>query len=172
MKLRSRLLVVAGLTAGVAGLAVVLAPTAPRIVADDAPKAGASAGTPTASTGDHWMFGDGPDRNFINMNPVSLSPEFPKKADDETAHEPGSRVKWKAALGSRAYGGPIIAGGRVYCGTNNENPRNSRDRGKPTDDNPAGTPVDKSVLMCFDEKSGNFLWQMVLDKLEGGSVND
>ena len=43
---------------------------------------------------------------------------------------------------------------------------------KPTDDAEEGLPIDKSVLMCFDEKTGEFLWQMVHDKLEAGQVND
>ena len=41
-------------------------------------------------------------------------------------------VLWKAALGNKAYGGPIIAGGKVYVGTNNEQPRNKRDVNKTT----------------------------------------
>ena len=81
-------------------------------------------------------------------------------------------MKWKEPLGSRAYGGPIVAGGKVFVGTNNENPRNKRDRGKPTDDNPEGPPIDKGIVMCFDEKTGKFLWQMVHDKLPSGQVND
>jgi len=171
MRLRSRLLLVAGLAGTAAGLAAVLAPAPARTVAADAPKA-ADAGAPAAAKGDHYMFGNGPDRNFANLDPVELSAEFPASPDDPQVHVLGNRVKWKATLGSRAYGGPIIAGGHVYCGTNNENPRNKRDRGKPTDDNPDGPPLDKSVLMCFDEKTGNFLWQMVHDKLESGIVND
>jgi outer membrane protein assembly factor BamB len=171
MKLRSRLLVVAGLAAGAAGLAVVLAPTPSRVVAGDEPKT-ASAPLAAPSNGDHVMFGNTPDRNFVNLRPVPFSAEFPKDPDDDKVHLLGNRVKWKAQLGSRSYGGPIVAGGKVFCGTNNENPRNKRDRGKATDDNPEGTPLDKGILMCFDEKTGDFLWQMVHDKLESGQVHD
>jgi outer membrane protein assembly factor BamB len=170
MKLPSRLLVVAGLTAGAVGLVAGLQPTPPRVTAGDDPKAGATPAAP--ANGDHVMFGNTPDRNFVNLRPVTLSAEFPKDPDDDKVHKLGNRVKWKAQLGSRAYGGPIVAGGHVYCGTNNENPRNKRDRGKPTDDNPEGPPLDKGVLMCFDEKNGDFLWQMVHDKLESGQVHD
>jgi outer membrane protein assembly factor BamB len=172
MKLRSRLLVVAGLAAGTVGLALVLGPSPSRVSAGDDPKGGPVAAAPAANKGDHVMFGNTPDRNFVNLNPVTLSAEFPKSPDDDKVRVLGNRVKWKATLGSRAYGGPIVAGGHVYCGTNNENPRNKRDRGKATDDNPDGPPLDKGILMCFDEKTGDFLWQMVHDKLPSGQVHD
>ena len=64
----------------------------------------------------------------------------------------------------RAYGGPIIAQGKIVFGTNNDHPRKNRDIGKPDDDNPKGAPLDKGVVMCFDEKTGKFLWQAVHDK--------
>ena len=150
MRLRSRLLLVAGLAGTAIGLAAVLAPAPSRTVAADNPPVI----DPDPAKGDHFMFGNGPDRNFANLEPVELSVEFPASPDDPQVHVLGNRVKWKQPLGSRAYGGPIIAGGKVYCGTNNENPRNKRDRGKATDDNPDGPPLDKSVLMCFDEKTG------------------
>jgi outer membrane protein assembly factor BamB len=165
--------VVAGLAAGAVGLVAVLSPNPPRVLAGDEPKAGSAPAAPAdAANGDHVMFGNTPDRNFVNLRPVTLSAEFPKSPDDDKVHVLGNRVKWKAQLGSRAYGGPVVAGGHVYCGTNNENPRNKRDRGKPTDDNPEGPPLDKGILMCFGEKNGDFLWQMVHDKLPSGQVHD
>src|SRR5262245_2932138 len=171
MKLRSRLLTVAGLVAAAGAAALALlgpARTPIPVAAADPP---AQAGNPDRP-GDHYMFGNHPDRNFINPNPVGLSHEFPKKEDDDKVHALGNRVKWKAQLGSRAYGGPIVAGGKIFVGTNNESPRNKRDRGKPTDDSEEGPPLDKGILMCFDEKTGKFLWQMVHDKLESGQVHD
>jgi len=169
MKLRSRLLAVPALAlaAGLGAYALQGPGQRPTAAADPPTQAG----TPERP-GDHYMFGNHPDRNFINPNPVHLSAEFPKAEGDDKVHVLGSRVKWKAQLGSRAYGGPIIAGGKVFVGTNNENPRNKRDRGKATDDSEEGPPIDKGILMCFDEKTGQFLWQMVHDKLESGQVND
>jgi len=169
MKLRSRIVAVAGVAAG-AGLVAyaLLVPGHPQIplAAADEPQPAAA-----ASKGDHPMFGGTPDRNFVNLVDTGLSHEFPK-AEDGDARVLGKRVKWKEPLGSKSYGGPIIAGGKIFVGTNNGNPRNKRDRGKPTDDNPDGSPLDKGILMCFDEKTGKFLWQMVHDKLESGQVND
>ncbi len=73
---------------------------------------------------------------------------------------------------ARLWGGAIVAAGKVFCGTNNENPRNERDRGTATKDDPLGPPLDKGILMCFDGKTGEFIWQAVHDKLIGGQVND
>lgn len=107
--------------------------------------------------GDHVMFGGTVYRNMVNLRDKGVPDNF----DPE-----GPRLLWKAQLGSRAYGGPVVANGRVLVGTNNELPRNPRD----TDKN--GEPVDKGILMCFDAQTGKFLWQAVHDKLPSGQVND
>ena len=54
----------------------------------------------------------------------------------------------------------VVSGGKVFIGTNNENPRDPQHQG------------DRSILMCFDEKTGDFLWQLVVPKLASGKVND
>ena len=54
----------------------------------------------------------------------------------------------------------VVSGGKVFIGTNNENPRDPQHQG------------DRSILMCFDEKTGAFLWQLVVPKLASGKVND
>ncbi|MBY0231150.1 MAG: PQQ-binding-like beta-propeller repeat protein [Gemmataceae bacterium] len=69
-------------------------------------------------------------------------------------------IKWHQPLGSLANSGPVIAGGRIYIGTNNDKPRDPMVKG------------DKGVLMCFDQETGKFLWQIVHDKLEGGAAVD
>jgi outer membrane protein assembly factor BamB len=69
-------------------------------------------------------------------------------------------VKWVAELGSQTYGNPVVAGGVVYVGTNNETPRDPNIKG------------DKGVLMAFSEADGQFLWQSVHDKLAAGRAND
>jgi outer membrane protein assembly factor BamB len=108
---------------------------------------------PQALPNHPWpMFGGTLDRNMVNATDKGVPDEWDVKE--------GKNVLWKAALGSRAYGGPVVAGGKVYVGTNNENPRNAAVQG------------DKGVLMCFDEKTGGFLWQAVHDKLPSGQVHD
>jgi outer membrane protein assembly factor BamB len=65
----------------------------------------------------------------------------------------GTNVKWVAELGSQTYASPIVAGGRVLIGTNNDKPRDPRHKG------------DRAVLLCLDEKDGRLLWQLVIPKL-------
>jgi outer membrane protein assembly factor BamB len=129
------------------------------------PGAGADLAAPKATNpgkSDMTMFGGTPSRNMVNLTdkgtPATFDPE------DKAA------VLWKADLGSKAYGGPTVAGGRVYVGTNNQRPRNDRDTHR--DKNGQVEPIDRGVLMCFDEKTGKFLWQAVHNKLESGRVND
>lgn len=110
------------------------------------------------------MLGGSPARNMVS----TTARDLPDTWDVAS----GANVKWVAQLGSRSYTQPVVVGDRVLIGTNNENPRNQRDRGRPTADEPAGPPVDKGVLMCFRASDGKFLWQAVHDKLEIGQVSD
>ena len=95
---------------------------------------------------------------------------LPVTEDEKVVTPADAKIKWQADLGSRAYGGPTVSGGRVFVGTNNERPRNPRDARKNADGDLE--PVDMGILMAFDEKSRNFLWQAVHDKLPGGLVVD
>jgi outer membrane protein assembly factor BamB len=64
--------------------------------------------------------------------------------------ETTKRVKWVARLGSNAYGNPTVAGGRVYVGTDDltlaDDSRFNRSKG--------------GLLKCFDEETGNLVWQL------------
>jgi outer membrane protein assembly factor BamB len=118
--------------------------------------------TPTPAQADdaraaahEWsLYGGSPSRNFVNL----VEKDLPRTWDVRKGKE--KNIKWNAQLGDKAYGGPIVAGGKIYIGTNN---------GKPRD--PAVTG-DKGILMCFRESDGEFLWQAVHDKLLAGRVND
>jgi outer membrane protein assembly factor BamB len=72
----------------------------------------------------------------------------------------GKNIKWKVPIGLTSYGNPVVADGKIFLGTNNENPKNPEIIG------------DKGVLMCFRESDGKFLWQAVTDKLDSGWEND
>jgi outer membrane protein assembly factor BamB len=65
-------------------------------------------------------------------------------------------------LGSQSYGNPVIAGGKVFVGTNNGAGWLKR--------YPAS--VDLGCLLCFRESGGKFLWQHSSEKLPSGRVND
>ena len=71
-------------------------------------------------------------------------------------------IKWVAKLGSQTYGNPVIAGGRVYIGTNNEGGYSKR----------IAKEVDLGVLLCVRESDGKFLWQHSNPKLKAGSEVD
>jgi len=142
-----------------AGLAVALRSGPPPVVAaaDPPPKAAAA-----GKADDHTMFAGSVGRNMVNLTAKGVPEKFDPSSD--------AAVLWKADLGSRSYGGPIISGGKVFVGTNNERPRNPRDVAKNADGEPE--PIDRGILMTFDEKTGKFLWQAVFDKLPSGQVND
>lgn len=92
--------------------------------------------------------------------PDRFEPGTMKAGTDDVDMATTKNVKWVAHLGTQSYGNATVAQGRVFVGTNNDNPRNPQYEG------------DRSVLMVFDEKSGKFLWQLVVPKLKAGKVND
>jgi outer membrane protein assembly factor BamB len=117
------------------------------------------------------MFGGTPARNMVIPNEKFAAVQLmPIKEGDDVKKEADATVKWQAELGSRAYGGPTVAGGKVLVGTNNDRPRNPRDAVK----NACGDvePLDKGVVMCFDAATGKLAWQAIHDKLPGGQVVD
>src|SRR6266481_7056495 len=79
-------------------------------------------------------------------NMVSNEKDLPESFDVKT----GEHVKWSARLGTQTHSTPIVAQGRIYIGTNNGAPRDPRHQG------------DRGMLMCFDEKTGKLLWQLVV----------
>src|SRR6266480_5147925 len=85
-----------------------------------------------------------------SRNMVSEEKGLPASFDPKS----GQNIKWSARLGTETHSSPILAGGRVYIGTNNGAPRDPKHQG------------DRGVLMCFDEKTGRFLWQLVVPKRE------
>jgi len=97
------------------------------------------------------MFGGTPSRNM-----VSSEAGLPTSWDITS----GKNVKWHQKLGSQTYAGPVVHGGQVYVGTNNEGGRR------------AGVEGDKGVVMAFRASDGEFLWQATHDKLPAGRVND
>ena len=83
-----------------------------------------------------------------------------KPSSEEISTNAVKNLKWISKLGSQSYGNVTVSGGKVFIGTNNEPPRDPKH------------PGDRSILLCFDEKTGAFLWQLVVPKLASGKVND
>ncbi len=115
--------------------------------------AAALAGSPTTQPERAaWpMWGGGPTRNA-----VAIARGIPHDWDVETKRN----IRWTAPLGSVTYGGPVVAGGRVFVGTNNAGEYRPHSKG------------DKGCLLCFDERTGRLLWQATHDKLPSGPAND
>jgi outer membrane protein assembly factor BamB len=104
-----------------------------------------------SSSQERAMFGGTPSRNM-----VSDEKGLPGKWDVES----GYNLKWKANLGSQSYGGPVVAGGKVFVGSNNEGQRNPELTG------------DRGNVLVFRAEDGEFLWQSAHPKLAAGRVND
>ena len=71
-------------------------------------------------------------------------------------------IKWVSRLGSQTYGNAVVAGGKVFVGTNNSGgwlPRYPSE-------------VDLGCLIAFDAETGDFLWQHSSEKLPTGRVHD
>src|SRR5208282_4852940 len=105
----------------------------------------------SSQAADWHMWGGTPQRNMIN----TVEKNIPDTWDVTT----GKNIKWVAQLGSQSFGNPVIAGGKIFVGTNNHCQRQPTVKG------------DKGVVMCFREADGKFLWQNVHDKLPSGRVN-
>jgi outer membrane protein assembly factor BamB len=97
------------------------------------------------------MWGGTADRNM-----VSSAKGLPTQWDVKTKQN----IRWVADLGSQSSGNPVVAGGMVFVGTNNELLRDPKQGG------------DRGVLMAFRASDGEFLWQQTHTKLESGRAND
>lgn len=99
-----------------------------------------------------WHFGEVLDRGWFEK-PLSYRGIRPEGARN---------IKWVARLGSQTYGNPTVSNGRVFVGTNNG--AGYLKRYPPR--------IDLGVLLCFEEKTGDFVWQHSNPKLPTGRVHD
>jgi outer membrane protein assembly factor BamB len=95
---------------------------------------------------------------WSQRNNTPSGENIPAEWDVET----GENILWSAPLGSQTYGNVVVANGKVYVGTNNHNGYLAR----------YPKTVDLGVLLCFDEETGEFLWQHSSPKLPTGRVHD
>jgi len=146
------------------GIALLASAGLCSVVSLDAPAAGKTAYDPTAEALAHlekldvqptdWPQWGG----WTGRNNTPPGENIPSDWDVDN----GENIKWQARLGSQTYGNPVIANGKVYVGTNNN--AGYIKRYPPT--------VDLGCLVCFDEKTGKFLWQASSPKLPTGRVHD
>jgi outer membrane protein assembly factor BamB len=102
------------------------------------------------------MFGVTNHRNLVNTIDKNVPETW--KADEDP--KKNKNIKWIAQLGDTAYACPVIAGGRIFVGTNNKKPRDPK------------IEDDGGVMMCFRESDGKFLWQAYHAKLDTPEEND
>ncbi len=105
----------------------------------------------SAVAGDQPQWGQ---RHTRNM--VSDETGLPESFDPES----GRNVKWSVDLGGPSRATPVIAQGKVFVGTNNSVPQDPRHKGI------------RGVLLCLDEETGEFQWQLTVPKFEGDEYLD
>ncbi|MES2696451.1 MAG: PQQ-binding-like beta-propeller repeat protein [Verrucomicrobiota bacterium] len=109
-------------------------------------------GAAVAARADDWpMLGGRPDRNMV-------SPEKNLPIDWHPGGKaPRKNVKWSAPLGHVTFGSPVIAAGRVFIGTDSDDPDLNKKSG---------------ILKCFSERDGSLLWKAVHEKLPNAGEDD
>ena len=119
----------------------------------------------SAWAADWPQWGGTPVRNNVSLEKKVPSEWDVGQFDDKTGQwlqESAKNVRWVAQLGSQTYGTPTVAGGRVFCATNNRAGWTKR----------YPTTVDLGCLVCFKQADGRFDWQLSCKKLEQGSALD
>ena len=111
-----------------------------------------------APAADWPEWGGGPRRNMVSAErglPDDFHPGRKKRDrlgfDQATARN----VRFIVRLGTENYSAPVVADGRLYVGTNDEDL-----------DDPRFTPTRGGVLLCLEETSGDLLWRLVVPRLE------
>jgi outer membrane protein assembly factor BamB len=101
-----------------------------------------------------------------SRNAVSPEKNPPLDWQVEVLHDTGrvlkaaKNIKWHAPLGTHSHGNLVLANGLVWIGTNNDMPRDPKNKG------------DAAVLMCFRESDGKFLYQYVSPRLKSDLYQD
>ncbi|MCA9193591.1 MAG: PQQ-binding-like beta-propeller repeat protein [Planctomycetales bacterium] len=107
----------------------------------------------TDQTSTQWAMWGG----SASRNNSSIATNLPTQWNIEN----GVNLRWSTKLGTASYSSPIVASGKILIGTNNS--------GKIAR---YPTPTDLACLQCFDQATGDFLWQFSSEKLPTGRVQD
>ncbi len=122
-------------------------------------------GNPVYQVGSWAQWGGTSYRNNVPVGeniPTSWAVGSFDRRTGEWNSEGSENIKWVARVGSQTYGNPVVAGGRVYVGTNNSAGYLPRYHAR----------IDLGCLLCFSEKDGSILWQHSSEKLSTGRVHD
>src|ERR1044071_571198 len=96
----------------------------------------------TVTAADWPQWGGTQHRNMYSPEkrlPAVVNPGKYKQGTEDVDLKTTKNVRWVAKLGSQSYGNVVVAGGKVFVGTNNDNPRDPQHQ------------TDRSILMVFDE---------------------
>ncbi|HEX3148627.1 MAG TPA: PQQ-binding-like beta-propeller repeat protein [Gemmataceae bacterium] len=98
---------------------------------------------------DDWPMGG----RSSTRNPVS--PEKHPITDWQVPMEEAKahNIRWSVEVGDRAIGGPVVAGGLVWVGTNNIRPLDPK------------LKDDRAILACFRATDGKFVYQYAAERL-------
>ena len=149
----------------VLGLVIARLPSSLPIFNATGPARAAEASSPAVPNVDWAQWGGSPQRNNTPVGTNIPIDWDPGKFDRKTGawqRETSRNIKWVANLGSQSYGNPVVAGGKIFVGTNNSSGWLER--------YPA--TVDLGCLLAFDTATGKFLWQHSSEKLPTGRVHD
>ncbi len=133
--------------------------------ADDKTDDTAAVTIPDLKPGDWNQWGGSSLRNNTPVAEGIVTEWAPGDFDRKTGAwkpETAKNIRWVTPLGSQTYGNTVVAGGKVFVGTNNSTGYLKR---YPAD-------IDLGVLVCLDEKDGKLLWQHSSEKLPTGRVHD
>jgi outer membrane protein assembly factor BamB len=148
--------------AGIAAIAVCAAGVAWTHAAGDSAPADVSEARP-AENWSQWL-GSGSRNNTPQGENIPTEwevGEFDYRTGDWDPA--GARnIAWVAKLGSRSYGSAVVHNGRIYMGSNNTAAYLQK----------FPSTTDLGCLLCFDSKTGQFLWQHSSAKLPSGRVHD
>src|SRR5262249_5562174 len=76
-----------------------------------------------ATTRQAVMCGGTAEGNMVNTVEKNVPASWSIKKGEE------KNIKWVATLGKVSYGGPVVAGGKIFVGTNNVRPRDPKVKG-------------------------------------------
>jgi len=109
--------------------------------------------SPAAAPAKDWPMWGGTEARNMAAEEKGLPASFdPGQKQSGGNYDPtfARNLKWAVRLGTITCGTPIVSGGKVFVGTNNGRPRDPK------------CPGDYGILVCLDEATGKFLWQLTV----------